>query len=72
MYKVLLGMIDAPDDVTPDFIRDGMSDIGGERAQAVERLALMRVSAKCTLINVQSWQCSYQIWYYIRDCRLPA
>ncbi|DBA72580.1 TPA: hypothetical protein ACH3X2_010333 [Trebouxia sp. C0005] len=42
MYKILLGQMEPPDDVTPDFIQEGMSEVGSTAQQALERLRLLR------------------------------
>lgn len=44
MYKVLLGHIEAPDDVTPDFMREELSGVGNAATQAMERGRFLKVS----------------------------
>ena len=44
MYKVLLGQIEAPDDVTPDFMREELSGVGNAATQAMERGRFLKVS----------------------------
>ena len=45
MYKILLGQITPPEDATPAFIEEGMSEVGGAALQAAERRTLLKVSA---------------------------
>ena len=52
MYKILLGQMEPPDDVTPDFIREGVSEVGSTAQQALERLKLLRVGLLCFCVCV--------------------
>ncbi len=52
MYKILLGQMEPPDDVTPDFIREGVSEVGSTAQQALERLNLLRVGLLCFCVCV--------------------
>ena len=52
MYKILLGQMEPPDDVTPDFIQEGMSEVGSTAQQALERLRLLRVGLLCVCLCV--------------------
>ena len=52
MYKILLGQMEPPDDVTPDFIQEGMSEVGSRSQQALERLRLLRVGLLCVCVYV--------------------
>ena len=44
--------MEPPDDVTPDFIRDGMSEVGSTAQQALERRRLLRVGLLCVCVYV--------------------
>lgn len=44
MYKVLLGHIEPPDDVTPDFMAEELSGVGNAAQQAMERGRFLKVS----------------------------
>lgn len=52
MYKILLGHMEPPDDVTPDFIDEGMTGVGSRAQQALERLNLLRVGLLCICVHV--------------------
>ncbi len=52
MYKILLGHMEPPDDVTPDFIDEGMTGVGSRAQQALERLNLLRVGLLCNHVCV--------------------
>ena len=44
MYKVLLGHVEPPDDVTPDFMQEELSGVGNAAQQAMERGRSLKVS----------------------------
>ncbi len=51
MYKILLGQMEPPDDVTPDFIQEGMTGVGSRAQQSLERLNLLRVGLLCVCVS---------------------
>ena len=44
--------MEPPDDVTPDFIDEGMTGVGSRAQQALERLNLLRVGLLCVCVYV--------------------
>lgn len=47
MYKVLLGHMEPPDDVIPDFMHEELSGVGNAAQQAMERGRFLRVRLQC-------------------------
>ena len=47
MYKVLLGQMEPPDDVIPDFMHEELSGVGNAAQQAMERGRFLRVRLHC-------------------------
>ena len=43
MYKVLLGYLEPPDDVIPDFMKEELSGVGNAAQQAMERGRFLKV-----------------------------
>ena len=44
MYRVLLGHMEPPDDVVPDFIREELSGVGNSAQQSMARGRFLKVS----------------------------